>query len=184
MNSRLMYFTLLFLLAGCAYQASVLTRVDPAYMPIPTEPAALVVAQNSSIQERQLLPLLREQMVKRHFNLVELTDAKWVIGFGGGTSAVYVGTAGSAVAIPFFGNAIGISSSAPIYADIGKLNLTVFPADSFRAGQPLPVWQGAISVESDAYVEKPRTIIDVLLDNYGKNFDDEGLSLPRGKDGR
>lgn len=185
MRTRLTAAVAACLLSGCAYEADIVAREDPAYAPTPGAPTAVVVADNSTIQDRQLLPVLRDQMTKRGFRLVDVSEAQWIVGFGGGTNAVFSGTSSTAAAVPLpYGQSLAVGSSKAEYADVGRVLLVVFSGDSFRQGKPLPVWQATASVKGEVYDEKPKTIINVLLDYYGKNYSERGRNLPRMRESR
>jgi hypothetical protein len=48
-------------LGGCKYSAGLLTRQDPAYAPKRADPLFVTVGFHSSIQDRQMLPLVKQE---------------------------------------------------------------------------------------------------------------------------
>lgn len=48
-------------LSGCKTDASLLTRQDPAYMPTKADPVFVTVGVHSTIQDRQMLALIKQE---------------------------------------------------------------------------------------------------------------------------
>ena len=80
------------LLSACGFSVSVRTRVDPAYAPVKNDPVFLTTGVHSTIQDRQMLPLIKKEMELEGFNLVGFDQAKWVVIVGRDDRTVITGT--------------------------------------------------------------------------------------------
>jgi hypothetical protein len=170
------------ILSACSFNAKLITREDPAYVPLKADPVFATAGVHSTIQDRQMLPLVKQELEAEGFNLVDFDHAKWVVIVGRDDRTVVTGTTahGLVVASGLLGGALGVGSihtknETETYGDIV---LSLLSQDSEKQGDPLEVWQGQITTDPDQIRDRPKTVIRALIDQYGKNFEDD-ISLPK-----
>jgi hypothetical protein len=86
-------------LGGRKSDASLLTRPDPAYAPTKADPVFVTVGVHSTIQDRQMLPLIKREFQAEGFNLTDFDNSKWVVVFGGDDRTIVTGTTSNSVGI-------------------------------------------------------------------------------------
>ncbi len=173
-------------LGGCGFPASLLTRQDPAYAPTKADSVFITVGAHSTIQDRQMLPLIKHEFQVEGFNLTDFDDSKWVVIVGRDDRTIVTGTTSSSVGIanPVFGGLLGVSATTTHEATekLEGIILSLVTKESVVRGDPIEVWQGRITTtDPDQMKDHPKTLSRALIDQYGKNFEDD-IRLPRGKD--
>lgn len=165
------------LLAGCGTRVSLRTQIDPSYAPKRSDPVAIVLPDNSSITERQVLPVLKQQMVKAGFHLTDEKNAKWILGFSTQRQSVFLGLGSSSFSIGL-GNGIRIGggSARAKYATTMKLQFWLFDAQKYRQGKVQPIWHYIEAIkDADDFLDQPVFYIHPMLVIYGLNFHDESV---------
>jgi hypothetical protein len=173
------------ILGGCGFPANLLTRQDPAYAPTKADPVFITVGVHSTIQDRQVLPLVKQEFQVEGFNLTDFDNSKWVVVIGRDDRTIVTSTTSNSVGIASaaLGGLLGVSTTTTHEETekLGGIFLSLVTKESAVRGDPFEVWQGKITTGPDQITDHPKTVIRALIDRYGKNFDDY-VRLPRGKD--
>jgi len=168
-------------LSGCRYSAGLLARQDPAYTPTKADPLFVTVGVHSSIQDRQMLPLVRQEFQAEGFNLADFDNSKWVLVVGRDDRTIVTGTTSNSVGIasPALGGLLGVSTTKTHdeTEKLGDVILSLVTKESVVRGDPIEIWQGKITTDPEAINDQPKTVIRALVDQYGKNFEDD-IRLP------
>jgi hypothetical protein len=164
-------------LGGCKTDASLLTREDPAYAPTKADPVFVTVGVHSTIQDRQMLPLIKQEFQAEGFNLTDFDDSKWVVVVGKDNKTIVTGITSSSVGIAnaAFGGILGVSTTKT-YEETEKvleIVLSLVNRESAVRGDPLEIWQGKITTYPEGITEQPKTVIRALIDQYGKNCEND-----------
>jgi hypothetical protein len=165
------------LLSACSLRAAFMGQLDPAYAPKKADPIALVLSDNSSIQDRQVFPLVKEELIKSGFKLVEPNQATWILGVSTHNDTYFSGVKTTKLS---FG-----SSEARLTiqnARSSSLYFWLFPAESYRNGKRMAVWGGVESVDPDDFSKHPEDFVRALIEIYGKNFYDQSERLSKVKE--
>lgn len=164
------------LLMACGERIAIRGELDPDYAPKISDPIAVVLPDNSSIQDRQLAPLVKEELSKAGFTVVEPDKAVWILGLGTHDNTIFLGTQSSAFG--FYHVAFG--SSTAEYATRGTLQFWLFKGDVYRGGKSQPIWAGTETIkEADDLRDSPERYIKPLIVIYGKNFHDDSVKPER-----
>lgn len=163
--------------AGCKTDASLLTRQDPAYAPTKADPVFVTVGVHSTIQDRQMLPQIKQEFQAEGFNLTDFDNSKWIVVVGRDDRTIVTGTTSTSVGIanPILGGLLGVSTTTT-HAEtekVGEIVLSLVVRKSAVLGDPLEVWQGKITTYPEAFTEQPRAVIRALIDQYGKNCEND-----------
>jgi hypothetical protein len=164
-------------LGGCKTDASLLTRQDPAYAPTKADPVFVTVGAHSTIQDRQMLPLIKQEFQAEGFNLTDFDHSKWVVVVGRDDRTIVTGTTSNSVGVanPFFGGLLGVSATKTHEETekVGEILLSLVIRESAARGDPLEIWQGKITTYPEAFTEQPKAVIRALIDQYGKNCEND-----------
>jgi len=178
-------FVAFIFLGGCKTDASLLTRQDPAYAPTKADPVFVTVGVHSTIQDRQMLPLIKREFQAEGFNLTDFDNSKWVVVVGRDDRTIVAGTTSNTVGIanPSLVGLLGVSRTTTHEETekVGEIVLSLVIKESAVRGDPIEVWQGKITTYPEDIKETPRTVIRALIDQYGKNFEDD-IRFPRNKE--
>jgi hypothetical protein len=180
-------YVAIILLCGCKSNASLLTRLDPAYAPTRADPVFVTVGVHSTIQDRQMLPLIKRELQAEGFNLTDFNSSKWVVVVGRDDRTIITGTTSDSVGIGIANSSIigipGVSRTTTHEETekVGEIVLSLVTKESTVRGDPIEVWQGKITTDPENIKETPRTVIRTLIDQYGKNFE-EDIRLPGNKE--
>ena len=166
------------LLGGCKTDASLLTRQDPAYAPTKADAVFVTVGVHSTIQDRQMLPLIKQEFQAEGFNLTDFDNSKWVVVVGKDDKTIVTGITSSSVGIASgaFGGILGVSTTKTHEETekVGEIVLSLVIRESaVRGGDPLEIWQGKITTYPEAITEQPKAVIRALIDQYGKNCEND-----------
>jgi hypothetical protein len=158
-------------LGGC-FSVSVIARQDPTYAPTKADPVFVTVGVHSSIQDRQMLPLVMREFQAEGFNLTNFDNAKWVVVVGRDDLTIVTGATSTSVGIG--GGLVGVSTTTTHeYTEkLGAIVLSL-SKESVTRGDPIEVWQGKITAGPDLIKDNPKTVIRALIDHYGKDFEDD-----------
>lgn len=164
-------------LAACGPIAYLVTEQDPAQVPQKQDPVFVTVPENSSIRERQLLPVLKRRMLAEHFNVVnDVQSARWVLGVSPEERAFSArGTLGTEVGAYGATAVAKTSDDTTVYEHPAKIYLTLLTAQDYLLGKRQPVWTGYATADRETLNEYTTTIIDDLLGAYGTNYEDERM---------
>lgn len=165
-NARVVIvLSIVLLLSGCGLRVALRGELDPAYAPKRTEPVALILPDNSSIEDRQVFPVLKRELLESGFDLVEPDHAAWILGVATREKAFFSGI--QTINVGKFG-----SVSNANYGSSFVIYLSLFQADAFRRGRRMAVWSGTEVTTPDNFRESPDKLVQALIDIYGVNFYD------------
>lgn len=161
------------LVSACKTDSSLLARQDPAYAPTKTDPVFVTVGVHSTIQDRQMLALIKQGFQAEGFNLTDFENSKWIVVVGRDDRTIVTGTTSNSVAIanPIFGGLLGVSKTTTHEETekVLEIVLSLVIRESADRGDPLEIWQGKITTYPEAITEQPKMLIRALIDQYGKN---------------
>lgn len=164
-------------LSGCKTDASLLTRQDPAYTPTKADPVFVTVGVHSTIQDRQMLVLIKQEFQAEGFNLTDFDNSKWVVVVGKDDKTIVTGITSSSVGIAnaAFGGILGVSTTKTHEETekVLEIVLSLVNKESAVRGDPLEIWQGKITTYPEAITEQPKAVIRALIDQYGKNCEND-----------
>lgn len=172
--------TSVLLLSGCGFFAlrvSLRSQQDPAYAPSKSDPIALVLPDNPSIQDRQIDPAFRRQLIRSGFTLVEPTQAKWVIGISTRETTYFSGMKTAAFAIGGGSTAAGFGSSQAEYTSDITIYCWLFPAKEFLEGKRVAIWMATETTSSDDFWANIDTLAHGLIETYGTNSYDNSAHI-------
>ena len=150
---------LLALTLGACVPVSFIVQQDPAQVPQKSQPVAIVVDQ-SSIQARQLLPVLQQQMTAQGIDVVaDQQSAAWVLNF----------TVQNQFDTTETKNGTAIAPGSTV-----QINLV--SADDFRAGRNKPMWSASSNSNPTVLNDRAQDIIKIMLQHYGQNFVGGGIA--------
>jgi hypothetical protein len=156
----LLALTLTLALGACV-SVSVITQQDPAAVPQKSQPVAIVVDE-SSIQARQLLPLLQQQMTAQGIDVVsDAQSATWVLKFTVQTNFDATETKN--------GEAIAPSTT---------VQLALLSAEDARAGRNKPMWSASTSANPNLFNDKVSVIFEGLIQHYGQSYTGGKVVVP------
>jgi hypothetical protein len=165
-------------LAGRKTDASLLTRQDPVYAPTKADPVFVTVGVHSKILDRQMLPLIKQGFQAEGFNLTDFDNSKWVVVVGRYDKTIVTGFTSYTIgdATPLLGGDILSVSKTTTHeetARIGEIVLSLVTRESAVRGDALEIWQGKITTYPEAITDEPQTVIRALIDQYGKNCEND-----------
>ena len=170
--SLIICLILLSLTSACSHHKVYVTAaVDPAFAPSKSDPLYLMLSAEPTIIERQLLPILREELCRCGFNLVDSADrSKWTMGVSYDRRVFDQGSSTSGVFLP--GRIpIFLGSSKPTLVTTAKAYLYLIQSQLTAASKPIPIWEGSVSAEDDVFKVYRGIIFKNVLDFYGLNFE-------------
>lgn len=164
-------------LAGCGTRVSLRSELDPNYAPQLSDPVAIVLPDNSSITERQVLPVLKQQMVASGFRLTDEKKAKWILGFSTQRETKFQGLSSSSFAVNIgYGVSVGGGSSKAKYGTSMDLQFWLFDAKQYRQGKFQAIWHYVEVIhDADDFLDQPKFYLHPLLVIYGLNFHDDSV---------
>jgi len=165
------------LLSACSLRAAFMGQLDPAYAPKKADPIALVLSDNSSIQDRQVFPLVKEELVKSGFKLVEPNQATWILGV-----STHYDTYFSGIKTTKFIFGTSEAQLTIQNARSSSLYFWLFPAEPYRDGKRMAIWGGFESVDPHEFRYHTEKFVGALIEIYGKNFYDESERLSKVKE--
>lgn len=159
-------------ISGCAHHSTVITgQADPRYQPTKLDSYVLLLSKSASIRERQLLPVLRDEMCRRGMTVVDSFDAaKWAIGVSAGSETYAIGSTSSAFAVPVAGGAVMVGSSRNEIASQDYAHLYVFDAADAKDGDAMAIWEASVKAKPNVFRVYEPIIFRDVLDSIGSNF--------------
>ena len=171
------------LLSGCGLRVALRSELDPAYAPKKTDSIALALPDNPTIQDRQIDPAFRRQLLAAGFTLVEPSEAKWVLGISTRENTYFSGvrTAGFGFATPLAGGAVaaGFGSSKAEYASKVTIYCWLFPARGYVEGKRVAVWLATETTTSDDFWGNTDTLAHGIIETFGTNSFDDSAHIKR-----
>lgn len=166
------------LLCACGLRVALHGELDPAYAPTRIDPVALVLPDNSSISDRQVYAAFAAALPKAGFRLVDVKDAKWILGVGTHKDTIFSGIESSGFAIagpgPFGGaTAATFGSAKAEYTSQLTIYCWLYNGNEYRNGKRLAAWGGSEVTTPSEFFDHPDQLIGALIDIYAKNFYDD-----------
>lgn len=166
------------LLGGClaschSYAAYVYSALDPSYSPARSDPVWVTLSVKPTIRERQLVVVLKEELVRNGFVLADSeARAKWVLALSAERRTYDFGVTATTMAIPVSPTlALATTRSTRNTVEQSTIFLYLFDANDFRAGKILSVWEGSASATENVYRIYITAMLKILLDVYGTNYE-------------
>jgi hypothetical protein len=171
--ARLIFALLLvpiFLSISCSRHAAYIeTAADPSISVRKEDPIFVTLPEKSSIRERRLLPVLRSELCKNGFQVVESIGAsKWVLGLTQSRTSLYGGSESTTIAVP--NTPIINTRTQSTIVDQTAIYLRLFDARQFGKPSPLAVWEGSGASTEKVIQIYEKVVIKNTLDFYGKTF--------------
>ena len=143
---------------GACVPVSFIVQQDPTQVPQKSQSVAIVVDQ-SSIEARQLLPVLQQQMTAQGIDVVaDPQSAAWVLNF----------TVQNQFDTTETKNGTAIAPGSTV-----QLNLV--SADDFRAGRNKPVWSASSNSNPNVLNDRAQDIIKIVVQHYGQSYVGGGI---------
>ena len=166
------------LLSACGMRVALHGELDPAYAPAKSDSVAMVLPDNSSIADRQVYATLLRGLKNAGFQLVDVQDAKWILGVGTHNDTIFSGISSSGLGVANTFGGVGVvsgsfGSSKAEYESKLTIYCWLYSGAEFRAGKRLPAWGGTEITTPEDFLKQPDKLVAALIDIYGKNFYDE-----------
>ena len=165
---------ILLTLTGCAsHGVWVTAAVDPSLAPSKTEPVFVTLPERPTIDERQMLVMLKDEMCRNDFNVVENVDnSTWVMIVSATQYTYMSGTTGRTVAVPI-GNvaAVGRTDTQVNYQTDKVTYLYVSKTADRTELEPRRYWEGRVTAKDNVWRAYREVIYKPLLDQYGRDYD-------------
>jgi len=175
------FIILLMFFVGCASKiAYISSQTDRNYALVKTDPIFFILEEKASMAERQMYPLLKEEMIANGFNIVEdALNAKWALFFDIGSKTsrhnstrqvattsyssgkvgdtYYSGTTKSTQAIPYSYN-----------YTVKKIYMFLYAWKEIGTHKMITAWEGYIGAGEKEYKSYLRAIFKSLLTHSRK----------------
>lgn len=162
-------FATICLLVGCGRHAAFISSaVDPAFSPQRDEAVVIVLPTQSTVMERQLLPVLKGELASAHFQLIDdISKAKWVLALSANRTEVTYAVSSFVIKI----NPQLALATPPIRTvPTTTIYLTLLDAKDYSKGEALATWHGAATALDRAFEAGNNEMIRRMLEVYGKNI--------------
>lgn len=174
------------LLSGCGFFAlrvALRSQQDPEYAPNKNDPIALALPDNPSIQDHQIDPAFKRQLIQSGFTLVEPAQAKWVLGVSTRETTYFSGMKTAGIAFGGSPVAAGFGSSQAEYSSHVTIYCWLYPAKEFLEGKRVAVWMATETTSSDDFWENADTLAHGVIGTYGTNSYDDSDHIKKIKNG-
>lgn len=166
-------WTALSLLAGCrSYGVWVTAVADPSLAPTKAEPIFVRVPDRATIDERQMLLVLKDELCRGNFNVVDdPAKATWIMMVSASQYSYAAGSSGHGAAIPVGGLLIATNETTINYQTDKVTFLSVTKAADRIELEPRPYWEGRVVAKDNVWRAYRPILYKPLLDQYGQNYD-------------
>lgn len=172
----------IFFMAGCTTTVYISSLTDPRYAPVKTDSIHILLRDEASIADRQFYSLLKDEMIRNGFNIVEVVNkAKYLLLFQTESetsrinSTLYLPLASTSSG--YIGNKFYSGSTTSIQAipynynyTVKKIYLELYMVKDVKNKKYMTVWEGYIGAGRDQYESFSRAILKSLLDVFGTNY--------------
>ncbi len=163
--------------SGCRrHLAHVYSGVDPKVRPAKSDPIVFELPDNPSIRERKMAVLIRDELLRNGFNLVEdYKISKWTMSFAVDRQTYTIGSTsrGSAVGLQFFGTPVTTGSSNTKY--VQQTDVTVYmhllKTEEIGTNKPMAIWEGSVRAKEGFTRDYPNSFIKNLISQFGENYE-------------
>ena len=175
---------LIIFFSGCVSTVYVSSITDQNYSPKKIDPIYIILDEDARISERQFYTILKEEMLKNEFNVVDnINQAKYYLLFNTDTntskinSTLYfpsTSTTSGYVGNTYYSGTTTTTNAIPYSYNytVEKIYLDLYVKDP-KVNKYFTVWEGYIGAEKDDYEKYTRAVLKCLLDVFGTNFADE-----------
>lgn len=176
-KSACAFLLLVLPLFGCtSVNVALEGEVDPALSP-KTSPVAIVLPDNPTIDERQIYPVLLDQLSKDGYTVTEPGLAVWVLGVGTRRDVRFAGYSMSGgmvtTKIGDVAESAGNSQATAEYKNSVLINLWLFHAADYRDGKRAAVWEGSETTDLKTFHSQSALLVGGLLKILGHNYYNE-----------
>lgn len=161
-------------ISGCKhYAAYVYSAVDPEHAPVKSDPIWLTLSTKPTIRERQLFVVLKSELAKNGFNIVETADkSRWVLALTAERRTYDFGITSSTTVVRVAPNfATATTRSHRNVVERNTIFLYLFDMHDFTRGKVLSIWEGSVSASENVYRIYVTSMFKNLLDVFGKNYE-------------
>lgn len=158
---------------GCrSYGVWVTAAADPSLAPSKSEATFVTVPARPTIDERQMLLVLKDELCRGGFNVVDdVGKATWVMTVSATQYSYAAGSSGHGAAIPIGGLLIASNETTINYQTDKVTFLSVTKAADRIELEPRPYWEGRVVAKDNVWRAYRPILYKPLLDQYGQNYD-------------
>jgi len=128
-----------------------------------------VLPTESTVRERQLVPVLKGELARAKFNVVdEVTKSRWVLALSANRTDVTYGTTSLIIKV---NPQLALATPPVRTVPTTTIYLTLFDSKDFNAGRALAIWHGAATALDQAYEAGNNQMIRRMIEVYGKNIE-------------
>lgn len=176
----LLFFSMLTGACNKSYVAHVYSGIDPTIKLSKTDPIVFVMPDNPSIRERNVAVLLKDELLRNGFNIVEDKQSSvWTMSFAIDRQTYTIGStsrsSGLAVGFGIHGVPLATGTSHTKTSYVQQTDVMVFlhllNTSDVRMEKPIIVWEGSVRTALSVFKQQPNGTIKVLLDKFGRNFE-------------
>ena len=125
----------------------------------------------STVRERQLLPVLKGELARAKFNVVDdLQKAKWILALSANRTNVTFAVSSLIVAV---NPQLALATPPVRTVPTTTIYLSLFDARDFSKGKALAIWHGAATALDRAYEAGNNEMVRRMLEVYGTNIERE-----------
>lgn len=161
-------------LAGCSsHGVWVTAAVDPSLAPLKTDPVFVTLPEKPTIDERQMILLLKDEMCRNDFNVVDnVESATWVMTVSATQYSYMSGTTGRGVAVPVGNVAVVGRTETQVNYQTDKVTYLYVSKSADRIElEPRRYWEGRVTAKDNVWRAYREVIYKPLLDEYGRDYD-------------
>jgi hypothetical protein len=177
MKRGIIFITLLaasMITSGCrSYTAYVYSAVDPEYSISKKDPIWVTLTENPTIRERQLFIVLKSELQKGLFNIVDdKNESKYVLSLSADRKIYNYGTTSVTSAVAISPNlALSKTSNDINTVDKTTIYLYLFNTSEFTNGKFYRIWEGSVGATQNVYNVYKTAMFKNLLDVFGNDFE-------------
>ena len=158
------------LVSACSRHATFIeAATDPALSASKNDPIFVVLPNKPTITERRLAPVLRSELCKNGFQVVNSqSSAKWVMGLVQDRHQFYGGASATTAVLPNIGIAKTTTTAEVVTNE--TIYLQLFDAQEFGLPDTLALWEASSTASTRVFQIYDKVMIKNALDYFGKNF--------------
>ncbi len=186
MRFKHVLFQILILLVtiGCAPSIYISSELDPSYKISKTDKIAIFLKKDSSIGERKFLALLRNELQKAGFNIVDRDQSEYVLVFAldqntskiqrsrpVSTTSETKGTVGGIGGVSYKEKTTS-TKYVPYSYDytVKKLYLHLFAEEDISNHKLITIWEGYLGAGEATYAKYTNACVRKLLEYFGTDY--------------
>jgi hypothetical protein len=163
-------------LSACrSHTALVYSGVDPTIRVVKSDRMEFVLPDDASIRERNAAVLLRDELVRQGFHLVNPGEpSHWTLSFGLGRRTYTIGSATHGAAIAFL-SPLPMASYSSRTENIDQTDVTIFmhllQTSDLDSAKPMAVWEGTVTTKERVFAVLPNAVVAALLQHFGEHYE-------------